>query len=41
MMEVKQELNTDMKKGLWESPVSVSQRTSRKKTGLRKDRRIH
>ena len=39
MMEVKQELNTDMKKGLCKSPVSVSRRTSRKRTGLRKGRK--
>lgn len=39
MMEMEQKLSVDMKKGLWESPVPVSQRTGRKRTGLREGRR--
>lgn len=39
MMEMEQELSVDIKKGLWESPVIVSQRTGRKRTDLREGRR--
>lgn len=39
MLEMEQKLSVDMKKGLWESLVPVSQRTGRKRTGLREGRR--